>query len=206
MKGFFKGVAWVSFFIVLLAGGVYAYLKWWDKTGTLDAIVGQVKGAAVESVTKASTAALQSAGQAAAGTAKQTASDALSSLGNALSEFAASVVGPATSSVPLAGQGIAVASSGPVAVPAATSSSFSLPPPFTTITTKVGASLTFSVNREGSYSIAWGDGQGDDGTVAANATALVSHAWGTEGDYTVQFNVTDSDGAHAFAFPVRVYE
>jgi len=109
MSGFWKGTAWVIFFILLIGGGVYAYLTWWDKSGDLNKIVGQVKGVAVESVAKVSNTALQSAKQGAADTAKQTASDILSSVGSAISGFAASVVGPSTSGAPLVGQGIAVA-------------------------------------------------------------------------------------------------
>lgn len=209
MNAFWKGTLWVIFFLLLLAAGFLAYTKWWD-TGLLPRLMGEVKGTAVEAVQRTATDVVGEAKQSATDYAKQAGAGIVSSVGQSLLRFAASIVGETTSTSsttdapastnPLPG----AAASG--TLPKAETSGFLLPPPATTVVTNVGSPLTFSINRNTSYQVDWGDGVMDSGSVASDASKVLTHSWGKEGDYTVLFRLEGStSSSFSYSFPVRVY-
>lgn len=213
MSSFWKGTLWVVFFALLLGGGFLAYTKWWD-TGLLDRMMGEVKGAAVETVQKTADGVVGEVKQNATDYAKQTSAGIVSSIGQSLLHFAASIVGESTStpSVPSLPSENSSGSMNPLpgasasgTVPSAGTSGFFLPPPPTTVVTKVGVPLTFSINRGAGYEVEWGDGVTDSGTVSSNSSQILAHSWTREGDYSVLFRVEEASSSYAYSFPVRVY-
>ena len=91
-------------------------------------------------------------------------------------------------------------------LPAPTSPAFGAPPPPATIVIKTNESLSFSVNSGQVYKIDWGDDTKDKGSMEAGKTTIVSHAWKSEGDYSVNVSVSNSVSTNIHSFPVRVYK
>lgn len=145
--------------------------------------------------------------------ARQGAGTALSSLGQGLTSLGSGIVGETSygsSSLPTTqtggGSGGTVLSitSGTVNVPA--TDGFLSPAPFSAIAARSGESISFSLNRESSFRVLWGDNNEDHGIVPKDKSVILSHSWTRRGDYTVLFSITEQDRTKDFSFPVRIYE
>ncbi len=128
--------------------------------------------------------------------AKTSIGGVLSGLGSAIEDLGTGISG-ATSTSP-----VAAAPSPTVGpAPAPSSGAFLVPPPPATVTTAVGAPLYFSLNSGQSYSISWGDGATDAGSLNASEVTVVKHSWSAAGDYIVKVTID----ASSYTFPIRVY-
>lgn len=202
MKKLLRIFIWVVVSCGILFGSYFVYERWWDKE-TVKSIAGKVKGAAVKLVDGASDVAKETVGKV-AGRAVEAVGDfvksgtasVLSSVGEKLTSLGSTIVG----------EELSTSSNGSSTVSAPSGSGFALPPPLATINTKVNTPLVFSINRESSYKIQWGDGNREDGAVPEDSSRLVSHLWEKKGDYTIQFELKEKELTHTYSFPVRVYD
>jgi len=169
-------------------------------------VTGGVQKAVEENVSAAKKEAQKTAGtylSEAAGAAEQyvkdRTSEALSSLGGAISSLAGT----------LQGGGISpggAAQTSPATVPAAQGGQFTVPPPPAAISTKVDTPLVLAINRESSYGVAWGDGTTEKGSAPSDKTTLISHRWPRAGDYTIEMTVSEASSTYRYTFSVRVYD
>jgi len=208
MGTFIRRVFWFVVVVGLVYIGYTSYVRWWNPsfpaqvketaTNLFAGAMDKVKTTVIPGIEKkageyASSAVREAEGQLSSYIRKK-ASDALSSIGAKLMGDVGSVIGSSTERFP---EGT---------VPVATSSGFLLPPPSATLVTNVNAPLVFAITRNSSYTIVWGDGTKESGTVAADAMRVVSHAWARSGDYSVVMTITASGLTETRTFPVRIYE
>jgi hypothetical protein len=176
---------WLAVAAAVLYGGYEAYLHWGGDgdagTAAVDLgkdLVGHVQTAASGTISAAGAAAKTYATRV-VGEAEQTFLDAakaqvgewLAPVGEKLSSIASSLAG-----TPPGGVGNAVS------IPAATGTTFAVPPPPATIVAKPGVLMTLSVNRVSSYTVDWGDGIREGGTAPEDRITLLTHAWAVVGD------------------------
>ncbi len=215
MGGFGKVFLGVIVVALLVYGAYYAYTNWWGSED-VNKTVGSVKGIAVQAVetTKEKISDTQATtGEKIGAFIKEKTGLAISSIGDAISNFGGSIIGetrninsqtvPDTISSP---QNLVLSGGvNSTTTSAATGSNFILPPPFTAIMTKVNTPLAFSINRNVDYKIDWADGIVEKGKVSVGESMLVSHEWKKQGDYTVVFAISDTKESRTYSFPVRVY-
>ncbi|PIP30113.1 hypothetical protein COX26_00370, partial [Candidatus Jorgensenbacteria bacterium CG23_combo_of_CG06-09_8_20_14_all_54_14] len=207
-------VLWVILLGAVVYGGYAAYGRWWNGSGTtgeqLKEKALQVTGGVQKAVEKNVSAAKEKAGKTAgtylseaAGAAEQyvkdKTSEALSSLGGAISSLAGTLQGGGVS------PGGAVQTS-PATVPAAQGGQFTVPPPPAAISIRADVPFVLAINRKSSYEVEWGDGATEKGSAPLNQTTLISHRWSRAGDYTVGITVSETNSTYRYAFPVRVYD
>lgn len=195
---FIKKVLWAGITIAIIYFGYLAYTSWWNTGGTLE----QKKQAAEQYVTQKKNEVTKQVGAKAqeytntiVGEAKkgvldyvkEKISDGLAYVGDGLTHSAESLLGASST----------------LARP--TGSAFLTPATPATITTKVGAELVFSINRGATYSITWGDGTSDEGSVDVESVKLVSHTWKNEGDFAVKISIRGNGVSQDYTFPIRVY-
>lgn len=215
MGGFGKVFLGIVVVALIVYGAYYAYTNWWGSEDANKA-VGSVKGIAVRAVqtTKEKISDAQATtGERIGMFIKEKTGLAISSIGDAISNFGGSIIGetmdaspqtiPNTTSFPQS----SILSGGvnSTTTLAATGSNFVLPPPFTAIMTMVNVPLAFSINRDVDYTIDWADGTTEKGKVPGGKSALISHEWKRSGDYTVTFVISDTKESRTYSFPVRVY-
>lgn len=206
MRRFIVRILWLAAIGALLYGGFVAYERWWDGDfGALkDRTFSFTRKAAEnlgEKAAKTGGKALEKAKETATEVAQSAAASvvggAIEAAGETIARWGQAVAGPsATTGENLLSQ----------AVPAATGTAFSVPPPPVALTAKVGALLTFAVNEGTTYAAEWGDGVKDEGEKAKGETALLRHAWTVAGDYTMTLTTKDDGVTHRETFPVRIYE
>ena len=198
----------------MVYGGYRAYIEWWD-TGAVRYLKASVQDVVGDSGRDARNKVLDETGEyaqavvgEAGGTvrdyAASTAAQALAYVGEKITSVASSIGGSAPISPIQVFSGGGTADS--ISVPASENVSFSVPPPFATVATRVGSPLVLSINRPSSYSIDWGDGSSASGTVRENEVRLVRHAWSRQGDFHIRVTLEGSGGVNSSFFPVRAYD
>lgn len=87
-------------------------------------------------------------------------------------------------------------------------SGFLNPSPFYSLVARINEEITFSVNRESTFSVDWGDGSVSSGESGKESFSTLRHSWKRKGDYTVSFEIRERGIAEPrkFSFPVRIYE
>lgn len=193
---------WIVFLGAVGYGIYEGYGAWFSKervTTLVEEGKKRVEEVAVETGKKYADRAVEHVASSTEGYLKKKASDALVGIGESIVNAARSLVGASTSSVdrPLQESGT---------VPAQTGLGFSVPPPSATVTVRTRDPFVVSLNRAGTYTVEWGDGQHDRGVVAPDTSTFVSHAWERPGDFTVTSTVRGTTGASVIVFPVRVHE
>ena len=205
-------VFWIAVICALAYGGYVLYRDWWN-TGTgvsrakeyVQNVLGkksnEIKNQAQEKASVYVSEVVGEAKQSAVDYVKQKASDAVSSVGKGILNGTAKIFGiTPKSDIPQTG----VFQGGTVVSPSG--SGFVAPPPPATITANVGFPLVFSVNKDASYTVNWGDGKSDSGVSTSNEAALLKHIWNKEGDYTVKITVNGFETSTDYIFPVRIYK
>lgn len=210
MKKFLKVFLWIVILCIILFGVYFVYERWWGKE-TAAKIVGKVKGEAVKVVDIISGATKETAGKVAGQTVgavsdfvKNRTASALVSIGDKLLSLGSSIVGeelPALSDVMRVSE-----TNNDGIIPKQADGESSSSTPAAAITVKINASLVFSINRESSYVVQWGDGVTESGEVQKNSSKLLGHTWDKKGDYITQLELKEKESTHTYSFPVRVYE
>lgn len=213
---FIKKVLWVGITIAIIYFGYLAYINWWNAGGSLEQkkqaaeqYVAQKKDEVAKQVgAKAEEYTGTVVGEAKKGVlnyVKEKISDGLAHIGEGLIHSAESLLGASSTEVlrPLTVNTVAGNDAGSLPIPVGTG--FANPASPATITTKVGAELIFSINRGATYSITWGDGTSDKGSVAIESVKLVSHTWQTAGDFTIKISIRGNGVSQDYIFPIRVY-
>lgn len=143
--------------------------------------------------------------------ARNGAGNVVTSLGQSLESLGTEIIGI----VPNSSSKISTSTLGFFPIGEATSSDvilfpnkngFLLLPPFFSIATRVKQPIFFSLNRELSFKVSWGDNIEEEGTVPKDSSVVLSHIWERRGDYVVIFSITEKDVTQNFSFPVRIYE
>lgn len=201
-----KKLLWIVAIAALLYGGYIAYEYWWESGRP----PGEVRGASTRILSAAegvwekvkeaahtfTTRVVGEAEQTFTEAAKEKAGDLIAPLGEQITSFAGTLSGGDGSS----------SAGGTANIPAATGSTFSVLPPAAAIVVKPNMPITFSVNRVSSYTVDWGDGMTEKGTVPKDRITLLTHAWTAAGDYSVNVNLEEDGSSHAYLFPIRVIE
>ena len=207
-----KALLWIIILAAVGYGAWYAYAKWWNADNAkqvgnfVDTTAKNIGSTAANKANELGTSVASSAVQSATSFVGSTIGDLLSGLGSSLENAGVGLGG--TPSVPASTPGNdytqPVVPSGPS--PAPTSSTFNVPPPPATIMTKVGASLSFSINSGKTYNVDWGDGKVAQGATAANEVTVINHSWNVQGDYMVHMTIGENGSQSTSSFPVRVYQ
>lgn len=210
MKKILRVFGWLVVSCAILFGAYFVYERWWGKE-TAAVVVGKVKGEAVKMVDVISGAAKETVGKVAGQTigavgdfVKDKTASALVSVGEKLSSLGSSIVGeesPALSAVTK----VSEHDTGGI-ISKQVDGEFPSSTPIAAITTKINIPLVFSINRESSYIVRWGDGVNESGEVLKNSSKLVSHIWSKKGDYVIRFELKEKETIHAYSFPVMVYD
>ena len=207
MGNFFRRLIWLIVVAAVLYGAYLAYLRLWNdgsleraqqtasdfNSNTVGTAKDKLAGTVGQQAKEYASSVVSQAEGAVTAYIKQKASDALSALGTKVVDTVGSLIGTSTQHFPAG------------TVPLATSSGFLIPPPPATVVAKVNEPLIFSITRGVSYAVTWGDGKEETGTVPNDMTQLVSHAWVTPGDYTVNMTLKTANSTHTYSFPIRVY-
>lgn len=213
---FIKKVLWAGITIAIMYFGYLAYTNWWSTGGSFDQkkqaaeqYVAQKKGEVAKQVSaKAEEYTGTVVGEAKQGVlnyVKEKISDGLAHVGEGLIHSAESLLGASSTEVlrPITVNTVAGNDTGSLPIPIG--AGFANPASPATITTKVGAELIFSINRGATYSITWGDGTSDKGSVDTETVKLVSHAWQTPGDFTIKISIRGNGVSQDYVFPIRAY-
>jgi len=204
---FLKRIFWIILFCAVIYGGYTLYTGWWnDGSGFsrtkeyIQNVLGQ-KGEEIKGqVQDKANEVVSSTKQTALNYIEEKTSEALSSIKQSIINKASDVLGVSQETQsPQTG----VFQGGIIAAPSG--ERFSAPPPPATITANVGFPLVFSINKNASYSVDWGDGEKTSGTSSQNEVALLKHTWSSDGDYNVKINI-GSESSTDYIFPVRIYK
>lgn len=213
---FIKKVLWVVITIAVIYFGYLAYINWWNAGSSLDAkkqaaeqYVVQKKDEVIKTVgdktNEYTGVVVQEAKKGVLDYVKGKISDGLTSVGDGLINSAESLLGASSTELlrPVTVNSVSGNDAGKLPIP--TGAGFLTPASPATITTKIGAQIIFSINRGATYSVDWGDGVKDQGSVETESVKLVSHAWQKEGDFSIKILVRGSGVSQDYTFPIRVY-
>lgn len=205
---------WAFVLFVVFLAAYLAYGRYWGSERALSAL-GDVRGITLEKLSAAgeflkekTTKTFEKGIQSTYSYMKKGAGEGVASLGEGLTglgnDLAENNSPTSTSSSAnpssVATTTVTVSSTSP-------ESGFFSPAPLYSLVARKGEPLRFSMNREGDYTIDWGDGKTEGGSIASGGAAVVGHVWSRTGDYRVRIEVREKGaGAEQFSFPVRIYE
>jgi hypothetical protein len=207
---------WFVVVCVVVYFAYMAYVRWWntdtfaEKKYAAEQYVTQKTGEVVKKIEQTS----QEYTSQVVGEVKQTAlqaikekiSAALGGIEKKMMDSAESIIG-ASSTSPAGPVTISSLTGGSNnTLPTPTSSDFLAPAPPATFITQIDVPIVFSINRNTSYVIDWGDTFKDSGTVQNEVVKLVSHSWKKEGDYVVTIIIKGVGVNKDYVFPIRVFK
>lgn len=85
-------------------------------------------------------------------------------------------------------------------------SGFFLPPPLFAVSGKVGEPLFFSLNRAGTYSVLWGDGEKEAFQVNGAEVKVAGHSWTRHGDFEIAMTFTSGTIREEWRVFARIME
>ncbi len=200
---FLKRITWILFFLALAYGGYTLYVHWWDK-GTsfsrtkeyVQNVFGKKREEVQREVQDKAYEIVSSTKKTALNYIEEKTSEAFDSIKQGIVNKTSEFLG----TTPKTG----VFKGGVISSPSG--SGFQAPPPPATITANIGFPLVFSINRNASYTVDWGDGNNESGVSAPNQVTLLKHEWKSQGDYMVNIRMNGSGSSTEYVFPVRIYK
>ena len=205
-----KFALWTIITAAVLFGAYYLYEKWWGNP-EVPSVFGMVRGIALEKISAAGAFIKEKTGKtfekAAVGAysyAKKASGGAIASLGGGLETLGERLASTTPAIVPAASSSLPVSSSTSISS-APTSTGFFLPPPTFAISGRPRETLLFSLNREGTFMISWGDGSSESVSVGKGEARIASHAWGREGDFAMSVVYTGEEKREEWKLFVRIH-
>ncbi len=215
MGDFLRRVIWFAVLCAAIYAAYVAYIRWWDN-GTVarkgqevqqyvTKKVGEVKTQAEEKTKEYTSEVVGEAKKTLLDAIKEQVSGALTGIGKGIVHSAESIIGVSSTDAlpPITAAALSGNASGTMVVPAG--AEYLAPAPPATLISRVGAPLTFSINRGTTYTANWGDGARDTGAVDQESVKLISHSWAREGDYQTTISVKGNGVSQDYLFPIRIF-